>query len=466
MDIRFLPHNSHLDNPDRFHETDPHLKALKRLPLVYKSPILDQIPKEMPGIYSLSGGRQIGKTTLAKQWMMELLRQGVTPESIGYVTGELIDDHHTLVRILNDLLAAGSEKAFTYLILDEVTYIKGWDKGIKYLADAGMLEETILVITGSDTGIIKETRMRLPGRRGCSDTVDFHLYPLSFLEYVKLHSRIPQHDIDALIVTGSAYEDGLMDLLFEEFESYLLHGGFLTAINDLALYGKILPATFSIYSDWIRGDVLKRDKREHYLLEILGAIVRRYSSQITWNSLSRDLSIDHPKTVADYVALLGAMDAVFIQAALLESKLTAAPKKARKVMFTDPFILHAVRAWINPCEDPYENQVKKMSQDPVWIGKLAESCVATHYRRYFPTYYIKAKGEVDIAYVRGNAFWPVEVKWTKQMRPKEFSQITKYENGVILNRSRKEGVIRGVATVPLPLAMLRIGTTENPSISG
>lgn len=38
------------------------------------------------------------------------------------------------------------------------------------------------------------------------------------------------------------------------------------------------------------------------------------------------------------------MDAVRVLPALLEDKLTAAPKKARKLMFSDPFILHAVTA--------------------------------------------------------------------------------------------------------------------------
>jgi len=30
-------------------------------------------------------------------------------------------------------------------------------------------------------------------------------------------------------------------------------------------------------------------------MEILGGVIKRYGTQITWNSLSKDLSIDHPK---------------------------------------------------------------------------------------------------------------------------------------------------------------------------
>ena len=41
------------------------------------------------------------------------------------------------------------------------------------------------------------------------------------------------------------------------------------------------------------------------------------------------------------------------------------------------------------------------------ISKLVEACVVSHYRRYYETMYIKAKGEVDIAYIDRKKFWPV-----------------------------------------------------------
>jgi predicted AAA+ superfamily ATPase len=50
-----------------------------------------------------------------------------------------------------------------YLLLDEVTYIRGWDKRVKFLADAGILRHKILMLTGSDTALIKEARMAVSG---------------------------------------------------------------------------------------------------------------------------------------------------------------------------------------------------------------------------------------------------------------------------------------------------------------
>jgi len=97
MDPRFLPHNAHLDGLAAFEERDPQLRALRGLRLVHRPPLLSQLPRGVPGIYTVGGGRQIGKTTLLKLWMGELLREGVAPAQIAFFTGELVDDHHALV---------------------------------------------------------------------------------------------------------------------------------------------------------------------------------------------------------------------------------------------------------------------------------------------------------------------------------------------------------------------------------
>lgn len=441
MDPRFLPHNYHLVNPAKFSSLDPQLLQLKKQRYVFHSPLIHAFPMKTPGIYMLSGGRQIGKTTLLKQWMLHLLLRKIQPEAIAFLSGELIDDHHMLLHLLQQQLASMPKTRGKFLILDEVSYIKDWDKGVKFAADAGLLSDTILMITGSDTTMVQEARSRFPGRRGEAPIQDFHLYPLSFKEFVQLKKIKPNK----------------VDDLFVQFYEYLAHGGYMTAINDMAKLGKILEATLITYSDWIRGDMLKRGKQEIFLREILGGIVKRYGCQITWNTLAKDLSIDHPNTVVDYVHLLESMDAVFVQSALMEDRLIGAPKKAKKVMFTDPFIYHAVRYWTHPMQDPFEKQIRLAIKDPEICSYLVEACVVTHFRRYYPTYYIKGEREVDVAYVKGKRFWPVEVKWTQQIQKGEFKQLAKYPNGVILTKRKERGQLDRFQTVPVPLALLELG---------
>ena len=456
MDVRFRPHNLHWQRPAEFEVLDPHLSSLRELPLVYRFPLLGSLPRDICGVYSITGGRQVGKTTLLKQYMADLIASGVPPNSVFYLPGELLDDHHALVGVLSEYVdspASGDSPRF--ILLDEVTYIKDWDRGVKYLADAGLLRRAILILTGSDTVVIRDARMRFPGRRGRADRVDFHLFPLTFAEYAVLKRGISLEDLKTL--TECAPDSAVMAELEATFETYLLHGGYLTAINELESRGAIGRSTFATYSDWIRGDVLKRGKQEHYLRDILQAVVRRTGSQLTWNTLVGEISIDHPATVADYVGLLSRMDALIVQQALREDKLKGAPKKARKVHFADPFIFHATRAWLCGAERPYEQIVLPLLAAPEARGAIVESCAVAHFNRFYPTYYIKGAGEVDIAYVRKGRFWPVEVKWTTQIRAAHLKQASKYPNSIICARAGMPPQVHGIACQPLVKVLVQLG---------
>lgn len=62
--------------------------------------------------------------------MAELLKSRVPANSIAYMTGELINDHHSLVRLVTGLLTEIPAQDLKFIILDEVTYIRDWDKGV------------------------------------------------------------------------------------------------------------------------------------------------------------------------------------------------------------------------------------------------------------------------------------------------------------------------------------------------
>ena len=190
MNERFSSHNLHWESSDLFFDQDPHLRRLKDISYVHRSELLNKLPMRQPGIYTISGARQVGKSTLMKQWMADLLNHDISPDRIAYFTGELIDDHHSLVKIFTETMEELPYSDIRYFLLDEVTYIHDWDKGIKYLADAGLLERAVLILSGSDLAIIREARLRFPGRRGMSDEVDFHLYPLDFRETIQLKNII------------------------------------------------------------------------------------------------------------------------------------------------------------------------------------------------------------------------------------------------------------------------------------
>jgi len=452
MDTRFASYNSHHIAPEQFWELDNHLRALNEQVYKYEHPIIAELPRKVPGIYTIGGSRQIGKTTLLKQWMAALMGEGVLPQSIIFLTGELIDDHHVLVDLLQQQTKDKPDTQLLYIIIDEITYVNNWDKGIKFAADAGILQECIVILTGSDLSLMQAARMTFPGRRGQADVVDFHIYSLSFYEYLTLKESIA--DLESICQSNIIPEAPVLETIYAEFKNYQKHGGYLTAINDIARNGGIKLATLKTYSDWIRGDVLKRGKSELYLKEILSAIINRYNKQVTWNNISDAISVDSHKTVAEYCELLATMDALFVQSALIEDKLVAAPKKARKLSFTDPFIYHAIKQWITPSSEHSETITHNIN-DPIISSDIVEAIVSNHYRRYYPTYYIKAEGEIDVAYIYDGKFWPVEVKWRNSIRPKDIKQLSKYKRAKILSKSYNASQIDGIPIIPLPIALLQ-----------
>ncbi|WP_264773990.1 ATP-binding protein [Coxiella burnetii] len=452
MDPRFSSYNAHLLAPNNLWEADSHLRLLKGQPYIYHSPMIQDLPRTIPGIYTIGGGRQIGKTTLLKQWIAALIAEKVDPQAIIFFTGELIDDHHVLVDLLQTFISQHQSQPRLYIIIDEITYVENWDRGIKFLADAGYFHNCIVLLTGSDLTLMQQARMTFPGRRGRADKVDYHLYPLSFKEFLQLKNTIPNLNSH---LTSAIPSDEILHLIYREFNYYLIHGGYLTAINDIARNGKIALSTLKTYSDWIRGDVLKRGKQESYLKEIITAIIKRYNKQVTWHAIADALSIDSHKTVAGYCELLSRMDALFIQSALLLDKLTAAPKKARKLTFTDPFIFHALKQWVLPPEGNPHEQIVKDTEDSIISSSLMEAIVSNQYRRYYPTYYIKCEGEIDVAYVHKNAVWPIEIKWRNQLRPHDLKQIKKYKRARIFSKTNVLTRIDSIPIEPLPLALLK-----------
>ncbi|MCK4760588.1 MAG: AAA family ATPase [Candidatus Aminicenantes bacterium] len=88
-------HNRFKESLPRYEAHDPHLKKLKNLPLVYHSTLLDEQIFNNPGIYLVTGGRQIGKTTFLKQFILELLtKKAIDSAAILFISGEIIDSHH------------------------------------------------------------------------------------------------------------------------------------------------------------------------------------------------------------------------------------------------------------------------------------------------------------------------------------------------------------------------------------
>jgi predicted AAA+ superfamily ATPase len=374
----------------------------------------------------LTGGRQIGKSTSCKQLIQHCLETESTAASqIFYLPCDEIFDATELGTTIRSFLSEIANKKFL-LIIDEITYVKNWERVIKAIADEGYFNSGLCILTGSDTLILKEAAMSFPGRRGKATISDFHLYPLTFPAYAKLKSA-----------SSTISNEQLQQL----FQNYLLCGGYLRAINDLEESGAIAPATFVTYEQWIRGDILKQGKNEETLLAILLALFTIGVSQISYSSLTQKIGLISKETCIDYCRLLQRLDLLFDLQAFDQNKKQGFPRKARKFHFFDPFIYRTIFKWLQ--REGY------LANEQIVESNLVEAVVASHCHRQTKTFYFKGDGEVDVIWLKNNVEQAIEVKWTNQLRPADLKMLKHFKNSVILTKSQPEGMIENIAAIPV-----------------
>lgn len=425
MRERFAIHNRFKEKLSDFIDQDPHLLALSKLTYQHFSDWWKNIPDHAHGIYILTGGRQVGKSTSVKLWIAHCLKKKIfSSEQILYLPCDEIFDAPEFSQIIRDFLKT-VEKQHFLLAIDEVTFVKNWERVIKSLADEGCFTKGLCLLTGSDTLILKEAAISFPGRRGTNDKTDFHVRPLSFPEYVSLvHKKgIPSQAI-----------------LSRLFDDYLQCGGYLRAINDFAKHGSVQPATYQTYEQWIRGDFLKRGKNEKYLLSILHALFTVGVSQISYSALTQKVGNMSKETCSEYCELLERMDILFDLQAFDQNKKIGFPKKARKFHFADPFIQRTVFHWLH-------NEGYLADRD--FEAGLVEACVASHCHRFAKTFYFKGQGEVDVVYMDHHIVHAVEVKWSEHIRPSDLKTLKDFKNAVIVTRSEHTGTIDGISAMPV-----------------
>lgn len=461
-------HNLFRKSPEEFLKSDPNLSTLSSFKFVHHPLLEQEIPVSTPGIYILTGGRQVGKTTLLKLIMKRLVGEKIGPGQIQYIPCDTIGNFQQLLLFIEEFEEQLDRKKPFFLFLDEITYVTEWDRTIKSLADRGFFKNGSVVISGSDSVLLKEAMMRFPGRRGAADQADFHLHPLSFFDTVSLYEpglaksfigarQLFCNTLEIPPPSILPYSSDEMDALYSLWERYLHTGGFIRAINNYASDRKISKTVYQTYLQWILGDLLKRGKREDYARDLFCALIERLGSQITWHNLAAFGAIEHHQTIADYIALLERMDVLTVYQAFREDKRRGSPKKARKVYFADPFIFHAVNAWVKNSKDPDALANQSLVPKNSALSSLVETTMNVLARRTFETYYIKGDGEVDMVLLGKKSFLPIEIKWSVSPNRNELKQLLKYKNGIVATRGRTIGTMEHLKVVPIPLLALFLG---------
>lgn len=415
----YLNHNRFKEDKDTFSALDPHLLALSKLAFKHSLDWWKAIDLNIPGIYILTGGRQIGKSTSCKLWINFCLEKDLfEPHQILYLPCDEIYEAKSLSDIIRYFFNSLHRNEKFLLMIDEITYVKNWDRVIKALADEGYFRQGICLLTGSDTLILKDAAMRFPGRRGESNKIDFHLYPLSFSEYV--HLRLPE-------------KNPTLEQLKNYFNDYLHCGGYLRAINDYAEKGEISQATYLTYEQWVRGDILRQGKNETTLLTLLQALCTIGVSPISYSRLTQKMGLVSKETCIDYCRILERLDILISLQAYDQNKKQGFPKKDKKFHFTDPFIFNTLFHWLKR-----EGYLSKILEE----GMIVEACVASHCKRHDKVFYFKGEGEIDVIWLQENKkAQAIEVKWAEQIRAHDLKMLKLFKDSLILTKQSRSGQV-------------------------
>jgi len=419
-------------------------------------------------IYVLRGPRQVGKTTLLKLKIRELLRAGVEPRQIFYWPCDLVEGPEKLARMIvsyQDIARKDATRRL-YVMLDEISSVKDWQKGIKTLYDAGRLRNCTVVLTGSHSIDLRRASETLAQRRGevhkLKDRLpDKVLLPAKFSEYaetrndkirefvrgLELLKRERRHAIWDQICRGSLPNElEELRLLSKDlrvlFNEYLITGGIPKAVNAYLSEGSISRDVYEGYVELLLRDIRKWDGKEIILRQIVRRIVDTLGTPVTLNGLRQETDVSSHHTTGSYLDFLRESFAVTVIQKLDKNRDIAIVRDSRKVHFEDPFLFHALRAWALG-RDPHREALNFLSESEK-VAKLVECVVASHLVRLLFSYQPSAQfdysnhlfhwqspkqRQLDFAMRTEKDYLPIEVKYQNTIGREDAGPIIDFQKG-------------------------------------
>ncbi len=233
---------------------------------------------ERKEVVVLKGIRRSGKSTLIKQLIAELIKNGVDKKQILYLN---LDEYNfandlkieLFENVLNAYKNYSKNREKTYFFIDEIQEIKGWEKWVRTKYD---LNENIkFVVSGSSATLLsKELSTLLTGRN-----LSFKIMPLSFKEFLQFRK-------------GGTLEE------------YLKFGGFPEVVLEKSEDKKLFLLR-QYFDDIIHKDIVDRYniRNAKQLTELAKYLVSVAGSKISLNKLSKVFGLSKD-TLALYVSYM------------------------------------------------------------------------------------------------------------------------------------------------------------------
>lgn len=238
--------------------------------MIYRPKYVEKIMAyvDLPFVKILTGVRRCGKSTILKMIIEKLKTERSIPEEriLSYRFDSMLYEDMTAKEMYNDIVSKLSDSR-TYIFLDEVQEIDGWERVVNSLASDYDVD---IFVTGSNSRMMSsEISTYLTGRY-----VSFRIYTLSFEEYLDFTSSYRR-----------------LENPKTELQRYIRFGGFPAAHTQDIPDDEIYTIVRDIYNSTIFSDIVKRNQVRK--VDQLERIVK-----FTFNNVGNSFSA---KSISDYL---------------------------------------------------------------------------------------------------------------------------------------------------------------------
>lgn len=323
----------------------------------------------------LTGTRRVGKTTIQYQMIEELLKSGVSPQKIVFISMD-----HPMLKLsqFQEVLDCYHENIYAeqdvYYFFDEIQYAQDWDRWLKIIYDTQ--PDTRVVATGSASPVL----MKGSRESGAGRWSVIQVPTMSFYEYCELldldRPEIPEDmKITTLLHKTQIERTQIMLQLSKiqnHFMRYLQVGGF----PELALADNDLMAQQIMREDVV-DKVLKRDLPSLYSIRNATELERIFlylcnvsSEIVSIEAITKELNGVSRTTVENYISYLESANLIY-QSWPVDMAGKKILKARPKIYIADAAIRNAVLM-----DD-------SIMTDSTEMGKVVETAVYKHIAAFY-----------------------------------------------------------------------------------
>lgn len=370
----------------------------------------------------LMGPRRVGKTVMLFHLIEDMIREGINPKKIIFITIEnpIYNNISPEQLFIYAKEATGlKDKDDWVVIFDEIQYCKDWEVHLKTLVDSFRKDK--FIVSGSAAAALKFAS----NESGAGRFTDFMLPPLTFNEYISLKG------LDRIITSISLkwknretefYTSSHLDELNRHFLDYINYGGY----PEVIFSEKIQENPGRYIRQDIVDKVLLRDLPGLYgisdtreLNSLFTTIAYNSGGEFSLEALSNQSQV--PKnTLKKYIEYLEASFLIRIVRRIDQSGKRFRRDNFFKIYLTNPSLRSAL--------------FSPMTATDEMIGNMVETAIFAQWlhRDWFTPWYARwNNGEVDLVGINESNLkpsWALEVKWTNRYfnKPGELKSLYKF----------------------------------------